>query len=84
MDLERANEDREVYFAVRSLPVEKANTLGEALERLRHGDCGICRERTTVIVPGRLRVMREGTTCVRCQDRLERMSNRLALVGTGV
>ncbi len=83
-DPERANEDREVHFAVRSLPAEKADALDEALERLRHGDCGICREGTTVIAPGRLRVMPEGTTCVRCQDRLERMSNRLALVGTGV
>jgi len=73
-----------VHFAVRSLLVEKANTLGDALERLPHGDCRICRERTTVIAPGRLRVMPEGTTCVRCQDQLERMSNRLALVGTGV
>jgi RNA polymerase-binding transcription factor DksA len=69
----QVNEDREMSFATRSLLVERANRLAGALERLRSGEYGTCEECGETIAPARLRAMPEVTTCVRCQDRLERM-----------
>ena len=80
VDLIQLNEDREMSFATRSMLVERANKLAEALERLRGGDYGTCQECEEPIAPARLRAMPEVTTCVRCQDRLER-SKRLQPVG---
>ena len=83
VDVIRLNEDREMSFATRSLLVERANKLAEALDRLRGGEYGICEECGEAIAPARLRAMPEVTTCVRCQDQLERMSRRLQTVGVG-
>ena len=80
VDLIQVNENREMSFATRSMLVERANKLAEALERLRGGAYGICQECEEPIAPARLRAMPEVTTCVRCQDRLER-SKRLQPVG---
>ena len=80
VDLIQLNEDREMSFATRSMLVERANKLAEALERLRGGDYGTCQECEEPIAPARLRAMPEVTTCVRCQDRLER-SKRLQPAG---
>ena len=71
-DVIRRNADREMSFATRSLLVERARKLGQALERLRDGDYGRCEECDGLIAPARLRAMPEVTTCVRCQDMLER------------
>ena len=76
--------DREVSFATRSLLVEKARKVLEALERLRNGEYGICQECGEAIASRRLRVIPEAATCVRCQDRLDRMARRLGTVGVGV
>ena len=84
VDVIQVNEDREMIFATRSLLVERANRLAEALERLRSGDYGTCQECDEAIAPARLKVMPEVTTCVRCQDRLERMSRHMAPVGVPV
>jgi DnaK suppressor protein len=81
VDVIQVNEDREMNFATRSLLVERANRLAEALERLRGGDYGTCQECSEAIAPARLKVMPEVTTCVRCQDRLEKMSRHMAPVG---
>jgi len=59
-------------FTTRSLLVERARKLGQALERLRSGDYGRCEECDELIAPARLRAMPEVTTCVRCQDMRER------------
>ena len=83
VDVIRLNEDREMSFATRSLLVERANKLAEALDRLRGGEYGICEECGEAIAPARLRAMPEVTTCVRCQDQLERMSRRMQTVGVG-
>ncbi|MBI4609771.1 MAG: TraR/DksA family transcriptional regulator [Candidatus Rokubacteria bacterium] len=75
------NEDREISLATRSLLVERANKLAEAIERLRRGVYGRCEECDEPIAPARLKAMPEVTTCVRCQDRIERelrRSNRVA------
>ena len=82
VDVIRLNEDREMSFATRSLLVERANKLAEALERLRGGEYGLCEECNEPIAPARLRAMPEVTTCVRCQDRLER-SRQFQTVGPG-
>ena len=81
VDLIRVNEDREMSFATRSLLVERANKLAEALERLREGEYGICQECGEPIAPARLGAMPEVLTCVRCQDMLERNARRLAPAG---
>ncbi|HTY80077.1 MAG TPA: TraR/DksA family transcriptional regulator [Candidatus Bathyarchaeia archaeon] len=81
VDVIQVNEDREMNFATRSLLVERANRLAEALERLRGGEYGICQECGEAIAPARLKAMPEVTTCVRCQDRLEKMSRHMAPVG---
>ncbi len=72
-----ANELREIGFATRELLVERVQRLRAALERLREGEYGICVECGESIAPARLRVMPEVQTCVRCQDRLERLGRRL-------
>ena len=84
VDVIRLNEDREMSFATRSLLVDRANKLAEALERLRGGEYGVCEECGEAIAPARLRAMPEVTTCVRCQDRLERMLPHLEAVGAAV
>jgi DnaK suppressor protein len=72
--------DREMSFAIRSMLVERANKLADALDRLRDGEHGLCVECGGPIAPPRLRAIPEVTTCVRCQDRLER-TRRLERVG---
>jgi len=84
VDVIQVNEDREMNFATRSLLVERANRLAEALERLRDGEYGVCQECGEKIAPARLKAMPEVVTCVRCQDRLERMSRHLEPVGAGL
>jgi len=81
VDVIKVNEDREMSFATRSLLVERANKLADALQRLREGEYGVCQECGEPIAPARLKAMPEVTTCVRCQDRLERTAHRLETVG---
>ncbi len=82
VDVIRLNEDREMSFATRSLLVDRVNKLAEALDRLRDGEYGLCTECGESIAPARLRALPEVTTCVRCQDRLER-SRQFETVGAG-
>ena len=81
VDVSQVNEVREMSFATRSLLAERTNRLAEALERLRDGTYGTCQECAEAIAPARLKAVPEVTTCVRCQDRLERMPPDLTLVG---
>lgn len=76
-----AIERREIGFATRELLVARAQRLRTALERLRDGEYGTCVECGEAIALARLRVMPEVETCVRCQDRLERLSRRPAMAG---
>jgi DnaK suppressor protein len=80
-DESQVNEHREITWATRSLLVERANKLAEALERLRRGVYGLCEECRRPIASARLRVMPEVTTCVRCQDRIEKEVRRSGMVG---
>jgi DnaK suppressor protein len=76
----QANERREIGFATRELLVDRVNRLSAALERLNSGDYGTCIECEEKISPARLRALPEVQTCVRCQDRIERMGRHLAAV----
>lgn len=69
----QANASREIGFATRELLVERVNRLSAALDRLNEGDYGTCVECDEPISPARLRAMPEVQTCVRCQDRIERL-----------
>jgi RNA polymerase-binding transcription factor DksA len=68
---------REIGFATRELLVGRVHRLQAALERLRDGGYGTCIECEETIAPARLRALPEVQTCVRCQDRLERLGRRL-------
>lgn len=84
MEKIQAQGDREVSLTSRSLLVERANRLAEALERLREGQYGMCEECGEPILPARLRAMPEATTCIRCQDRLERTARQVAQADVAV
>ena len=73
-----ATEERELTFSVRSLLVERANRLAEALDRVRSGDYGACQVCGERIAAARLRAMPEVTTCVRCQEAEEMTTSRTA------
>src|SRR5215510_10945590 len=73
----QANERREIGFATRELLVDRVNRLSAALERLRSGEYGTCVECEEAISPARLRALPEVQTCVRCQDRIERIGRRM-------
>jgi RNA polymerase-binding transcription factor DksA len=70
------NERREIGFATRELLVDRVNRLSAALERLKSGDYGTCTECEEAISPARLQALPEVTTCVRCQDRIERLGRQ--------
>jgi RNA polymerase-binding transcription factor len=76
----QAAERREIGFMTRELLVERVNKLASALDRLNDGEYGICVECGEAIAPARLRVLPEVQTCVRCQDRLERLGRQLEAV----
>jgi len=72
----QANESREIGFATRELLVERVNRLSAALDRLAEGEYGTCVECGEEISPARLQAMPEVQTCVRCQDRIERLGRQ--------
>src|SRR6266567_9546149 len=72
----QANERREIGFATRELLVERVNRLSAALDRLSEGEYGTCVECGEEISPARLQAMPEVQTCVRCQDRIERLGRQ--------
>ena len=76
----QANERREIGFATRELLVERVNRIAAALERLDAGEYGLCVECGEGIAPARLQVLPEVLTCVRCQDRLERLGRHMEAV----
>jgi DnaK suppressor protein len=69
----QASASREIGLATREMLVERVNCLSAALDRLNDGEYGVCVDCAEPISPARLHVMPEVQTCVRCQDRLERL-----------
>jgi DnaK suppressor protein len=80
-DAARIGEERELSWAVRSRLVERANSLAEALDRLRHGTYGVCEICGDRIAPARLRILPEVTTCVACQGAEEGRAHRAGADG---
>jgi len=76
MDEIQINGEQDIGLATRSILAERVNRLAEALERLRRGNYGLCEECGGPIAPTRLKAMPEVTTCVSCQDRIERERSR--------
>lgn len=76
MDALQITRERDISLATRSILVGRVNRLAEALDRLRQGDYGCCEECGEPIAPARLEALPEVTTCVRCQDRIEREDRR--------
>lgn len=77
-------ERREIGFATRELLLDRVNRLAAAIDRFDSGEYGICVECEEPIAPARLKVMPEVQTCVRCQDRLERLGRHLEAVEADV
>src|SRR5262245_53308504 len=71
-----ASEEREMRFGARQLLVERVSRIRAALDRLKNGAYGVCVECGEAISAARLRALPEVETCIRCQDRLERLGRR--------
>jgi DnaK suppressor protein len=67
-------ERREMSFATRSLLLQRARQLADALDRFREGTYGVCEQCGGPIAAARVRAIPEVVTCVRCQTHLERMA----------
>ena len=62
-DAVSATTERELTFTVRSLLIERANRLAEALDRVRSGTYGTCRVCGQDIAAARIQAIPEVTTC---------------------
>ena len=74
----QASECQEIGCAIRELLAGRVNRLSAALDRLSQGQYGTCAECEEPISAARLRALPEVQTCVRCQDRLERLGRAVA------
>jgi len=68
----QASEQREMGLMSRERLVERIERLTAALKRIEQGTYGTCAECSKAIAPARLRAIPEATTCVSCQEKLER------------
>ena len=85
VDQIQASESREIGFATRELLLERVNRLSMALDRVNEGEYGTCVECEEPISLARLDALPEVQTCVRCQDRLERLGQlRPIISGSGL
>src|SRR5262249_55275263 len=73
-------ERRQIGFGTRDLLSARVDGVQGALDRVRDGESGTCVECGEEIAPARLRALPEVQTCVRCQDRIERLGRRLEAV----
>jgi RNA polymerase-binding transcription factor DksA len=81
----QASESREIGFATRELVRERVNRLSAALDRMNEGAYGTCVECDEPISLARLDAMPEVQSCVRCQNRLERLGQPRPMIhGNGV
>lgn len=60
---------------------DRARRLAAALERVRTGRYGTCRECGTDIAPARLKAIPDADLCVKCQERVEEAARTEALAG---
>jgi DnaK suppressor protein len=72
LDVAQSVGHREMESLGVSRLIERARRLRLALERVEGGDYGVCTQCGAVIPPRRLLAVVDATTCVPCQERLER------------
>jgi DnaK suppressor protein len=72
LDLAQGLEHQELARLSASRLSERAKRLQIALSRVSAGEYGTCTECGASIAPARLSAIPDVTTCVACQDRLER------------
>ena len=72
LDVAQDVEHQELVRLSASRLSERAARLQLALARISSGEYGVCAECGTAIAPRRLRAIPHVTTCVACQERLER------------
>jgi DnaK suppressor protein len=77
-DQVQATESLESHYASRDRIVERLQRVTMALERVKDGTHGECLECARPIPMARLRALPEATTCVACQERLERSGRQAA------
>jgi DnaK suppressor protein len=68
----QASEQREMGLMSRERLVERIERLTAALKRIDDGTYGTCVECGKSIAPARLKAIPEATTCVTCQEKIER------------
>jgi|SRR6266852_5839630 len=72
LDVAQGVEHQERERLIASRLMEQARRLRVALTRVSTGEYGVCSECGASIPPKRLLAVPDATTCVACQDRLER------------
>jgi DnaK suppressor protein len=72
LDVAQGVEHQELARLSASRLTERARRLRAALTRMSSGEYGVCSECGAAIPPKRLLAVPEATTCVACQQRLER------------
>ena len=74
LDVAQGVELQELARLTASRMAERAKRLQIALTRVADGEYGLCSECGAAIAPKRLLAVPDATTCVACQERLERAS----------
>ena len=75
LDVAQGVEGQELARLSVSRLTERAKRLHAALSRVATGEYGVCSECGTAISPRRLHAVPDVTTCLACQERLERKAH---------
>jgi phage/conjugal plasmid C-4 type zinc finger TraR family protein len=78
LDVAQGVEQQELARLAASRLTERARRLRIALLRLQDGEYGVCSDCGGPIPPNRLRALPDTTTCVACQEQLERVGPGIA------
>jgi RNA polymerase-binding transcription factor DksA len=76
LDVAQSLQQQELAGLIASRLAERARRLRIALTRLEDGEYGVCSDCGTPIAPKRLAALPDTTTCLACQERLERVAPR--------
>jgi len=76
LDVAQTLQQQELAGLIASRLAERARRLRIALTRLEDGEYGVCADCGAPIAPKRLAALPDTTTCVACQERLERVGPR--------
>lgn len=70
-DLAEADHEQEMSLFFKNRGQDELRQIDEALERIRHGDYGVCEECGEDIPKKRLEVQPYSLLCVECQEKIE-------------